>query len=330
MKNKYLRLCMLTPCLVMTFYMLPANFVQYKDKFLYNFIDLLIVDEAGQVSPEIGAASFLLAKKALVVGDIRQIEPIWSVPRELDIALAVNQNVVRADTFNLLEKSGHNASESSLMKIACNACYYEMYGEKGLLLTEHRRCYDEIIRYCNELVYKGLLNPLRGASDTDPSYPFAGQGTFEHIQVSSSKSDRRGSSRYNKAEIQKIKDWLSDNYEDIKNAYPNTPPEKLVGILTPFKAQNDKIQSELGCLYEKLSVGTVHTFQGGERKIILFSTVYGADEGCSFLDYKPNLMNVAISRAQDRFIIFGDINCLSKSGQKPSGLLRSMLIESSG
>ena len=64
---------MVTPCLVMTFYMLPKQFVAYngeKSVYLYHLIDLLIVDEAGQVSPEIAAGAFSLAKKALVVGDV--------------------------------------------------------------------------------------------------------------------------------------------------------------------------------------------------------------------------------------------------------------------
>ena len=47
-----------------------------KNFFLYNYIDLLIVDEAGQVSPEIAAGAFSLAKKSVVVGDVYQIEPV--------------------------------------------------------------------------------------------------------------------------------------------------------------------------------------------------------------------------------------------------------------
>ena len=38
-----------------------------------NYIDLLVVDEAGQTSPEIAAASFSLAKKAVIVGDDKQL-----------------------------------------------------------------------------------------------------------------------------------------------------------------------------------------------------------------------------------------------------------------
>jgi hypothetical protein len=325
MTKKYKRLCMLTPCLVMTFFMLPANFSRYEGKYLYNFIDLLIVDEAGQVSPEIGAASFLLAKKALVVGDVHQIEPVWGVSRELDMALAIDSDVVSYGDFPLLEKNGLNTSESSLMKVADNACTYSKFGKKGLLLTEHRRCYDELISYCNELVYDGKLEPQRGLSVKDAEYPFPGQPTLEHIQISTTKSDRRKTSRYNLVEAQQIRAWLTENFENIKAAYPNDSASTLVGVITPFKVQAEIIRRELRDLSIDVTVGTVHTFQGGERRIILFSTVYGSDDGCAFLDFKPNLMNVAMSRAKDRFIVFGDIGCLNTSRKTPSGLLRAFI-----
>lgn len=94
-KNLFYELSLVTPCLVVTFFMLPKLFNVYnsnikKSTYLYNFIDLLIVDEAGQTSPEIALASFALAKKALVVGDEYQIPPVWSVSNALDIALAIS------------------------------------------------------------------------------------------------------------------------------------------------------------------------------------------------------------------------------------------------
>jgi superfamily I DNA and/or RNA helicase len=241
------------------------------------------------------------------------------------MALAIDGGVVPYGDFSLLEKNGLNTSESSLMKVADNACAYSKFGKKGLLLTEHRRCYDELISYCNELVYGGKLEPKRGPSVKDAGYPFPGRPTLEHIQISTTKSERRKTSRYNLVEAQRIRVWLTEKFENIKAAYPNDPTGTLVGVITPFKAQADIIRRELSDLSTDVMVGTVHTFQGGERKIILFSTVYGSEDGCAFLDIKPNLMNVAISRAKDRFIVFGDMGCLNTSNKTPSGLLRAFI-----
>jgi hypothetical protein len=81
------RRTMLTPCAVATFASLPGKMTytrrdggKWATEYLFSFIDLLIVDEAGQVLPEVSGASFALAKSALVIGDTLQIEPISSVP----------------------------------------------------------------------------------------------------------------------------------------------------------------------------------------------------------------------------------------------------------
>lgn len=80
--------------------------------------------------------------------------------------------------------------------------------------------------------------------------------------------------------------------------------------------------------YSKISVGTVHTFQGAERKIIILSTVYGRQDGCFFIDFNKSLMNVAVSRAKDNFFIFGDINCLKDTQSCASGLLKKFIAQS--
>lgn len=126
LKRFYNRLSMITPCLVMTFFTLPKQFLAYGDQknfFLYNYIDLLIVDEAGQVTPEIAAGAFSLAKKSVVVGDVYQIEPVWSVNRPLDKSLALSGGVIHTtDEYELLERTGLNSSCSSVMKVAAKSC----------------------------------------------------------------------------------------------------------------------------------------------------------------------------------------------------------------
>lgn len=333
LKKFYSRLSMLTPCMVMTFFMLPKQFMAFDGQnnvFMYDYIDLLIVDEAGQVSPEIAASAFSLAKKSIVVGDIHQIEPVWSVCRGLDKALALSSHVISStDDFNILEKSGLNTSQSSVMYVASKCCKYSKFGEKGLFLCEHRRCYDEIIDYCNKLVYKGRLQPMRGKGREDSKRAIKEWPQMGFKQIDTTKSEKKGCSRINRLEAAEIVEWLKCNFDFITNAYPNEPAENLVGIITPFKAQVKCIKSELRkhmpTNYSKISVGTVHTFQGAERKIIIMSTVYGKQDGCFFIDSNKSLMNVAVSRAKDNFFVFGDINCLKDTETSASGLLKSFI-----
>ncbi|MEB0134642.1 hypothetical protein QN362_04790 [Actimicrobium sp. CCC2.4] len=76
--------------------MAPAFFIawQGEDISLWNTTDVLIVDEAGQVSPDVGAALFALAQRALVVGDIYQIEPVWNNGEGTDRANAVKFGLI--------------------------------------------------------------------------------------------------------------------------------------------------------------------------------------------------------------------------------------------
>ncbi len=329
----YNRLSMITPCLVMTFYMLPKQFLAYGDQksfFLYNYVDLLIVDEAGQVSPEIAAGGFSLAKKSVVVGDIYQIEPVWTVNRALDKALALSNGAIQTlSEFELLEQTGLNSSCSSVMKVAAKCCKYEKFNEKGLFLSEHRRCYNEIIDYCNKLIYKGNLQPMRGKGEQDEMLAIKQWSQMGFKQVDSEYSSSKGSSRINLLEAEQIVEWLKNNYKIILKAYPEDAKENLVGIITPFKAQVNCIYAELKKqmpgYYSKISVGTVHTFQGAERKIIILSTVYGKQDGCFFIDKNKSLMNVAVSRAKDNFFVFGDINCLKDTQSCASGLLKKCI-----
>jgi superfamily I DNA and/or RNA helicase len=313
--------------------MLPRQFLEFGEQkrfFLYNYIDLLIVDEAGQVSPEIAAGAFSLAKKSVIVVDVYQIEPVWSVSRAMDKALAVSNGAIQSlDEFDLLEQTGLNSSRSSVMKVAAKCCKYEKFDEKGLFLSEHRRCYNEIIDYCNMLVYKGNLQPMSGNGKEDEKIAIKHWPQMGFKQIDTEYSSRKGSSRENRLEAEQIAEWLKNNFKFITNTYPKEVKENLIGIITPFKAQVECIKSELKkqvpTNHSKISVGTVHTFQGTERKIIILSTVYGKNDGCFFIDANKSLMNVAVSRAKDNFFMFGDINCLKETQSSASGLLKRCL-----
>ena len=140
-EKKWRRYAMLTPCFVSTFYTLPKFFsypissdsvAGYALIPNLNFIDLLIVDEAGQVSPEIGAPSFALAKKALVLGDIHQIEPVWNIPNSVDIGNLEKTRVItdgsNPDQIQEIENRGLCVSKGSVMAAAQAASHFKLCG----------------------------------------------------------------------------------------------------------------------------------------------------------------------------------------------------------
>ena len=333
LNKRYHRIAMLAPCMVMTAYMLPKQFLAYggnekTNYYMYNYADLLIVDEAGQISPEIGIPAFALAKKAVVVGDEQQIPPVWRIPKALDIAMAIDHDVIsRKEQFTLIQENGLNCSESSIMKIASQSCPYEKYG-KGLFLSEHRRCYDEIIQYCNNLVYNGNLEALRGSAKESVLHNWI--PAIGHKQIEVPYSQKIAGSRQNYKEATEIVDWIGNHYDLIRNRYQETneldDEKMLLGIITPFKKQSvllkNLLKEKLPDIHSNVAVGTVHTFQGAERKIIIFSSVYGNKDGCFFIDMNKSLMNVAVSRAKDSFLVFGDRGCLGGNETSASGMLK--------
>lgn len=158
------RRMMLTPCAVSTFATLPRKMTcrdnssgSYRTEYLFNHIDLLIVDEAGQVLPEVAGPSFALAKKALVIGDIQQIEPISELTAAVDTGNLIEVGLLPPgggrEALQALDEVGLTSRSGSTMRLAQSACRFHAYPEleRGLYLFEHRRCFDEIIGFCNEL-----------------------------------------------------------------------------------------------------------------------------------------------------------------------------------
>ena len=343
-ENRWKRQAMLTPCFVSTFYMAPKFFSYFKffkkgedgknifdTPPLYEFIDLLIVDEAGQVSPEVGAATFALAQKAVVVGDVKQIEPVWNVNNKIDIGNLKKESLIKSYEDTIYEKEydpkGFLASTGSIMKMAQNACDIREndVNERGILLTEHRRCYDEIINYCNVLAYGGKLRPLKGNAPANNLFP-----PMYCIHVEG-KSIVTQTTRFNLDEADAIAEWILHHKANIESRYGTL--ENAVGIITPFVGQKNRIKAALkskGINVDQMKIGTVHALQGAERPIILFSMVYGpGDSGIMFFDRdnKPNMLNVAVSRAKDNFIVFANRGILNKRSTTPSGILANFLQE---
>lgn len=333
----YRRLAMLSPCFVMTFYMLPKNFKAYdgnekKNFYINDLIDLLIVDEAGQATLEVAAASFALANKAVVVGDEKQIPPVYGVVKAVDCTIAKEQGlIVDYSEFDSFEKKRLSCSSSSVMGRALLCCAYDEY-EHGLFLSEHRRCFDEIIGYCNDLLYSGKLKPMRGTAFNEKNplvikdSPEKGIQPMCYVQIDSEKSEKVGTSRINKKEASEIVNWIRWNFDNLCTCYSDTRDEEVLAVITPFKSQSDLLKKilhkELPEIADKIGVGTVHTFQGGEKKVIIFSTVYGINDGYYFIRTNANLMNVAVSRAKDAFIVFGDLRGFQTDNKSPDGLLR--------
>ena len=334
-RQKYWQIqSMLTPCFVTTFYTGSSffNYLTSSKEFesLHNFIDLLIIDEAGQALPALSGAMISIAKKALLVGDALQIEPVFKIPENIDMANAKKFNLCKDELGYEELKSlgilcsgnpytGH--SYGNLITVGQRKAKYHLQGQKlpGMLLLEHRRCSKDIISYCNELCYDNQLVPL--ALEKESIFPRLGYAHVKGIE------EKLGGSRCNKIEARVIASWVAKNKDKILENCQQDNLTDCLAIVTPFAAQKNEIQAELqrhDIYLDK--VGTIHSLQGAEKEIVIFSSVYTAEnQGGLFFDKSPNMLNVAVSRAKRSFLVFGDMEIFDPSLNHPSSLLANYL-----
>jgi superfamily I DNA and/or RNA helicase len=113
-------------------------------------------------------------------------------------------------------------------------------------------------------------------------------------------------------------------------------PAAELAIITPYRAQLERLFAALGerriplefnpelatgehgaagAARAGVALGTVHRFQGGERSIVLFSSVVTHPLSLGFLNSRPNLLNVAVSRARHHFVCLGHAALLAQGAR---------------
>ncbi len=333
-ENKLRRLAKVTPLFISTFHSLPkfCNYYSPEEgvQFYKNLFDLMIVDESGQVSPEIAIPSLSLTKKLLAVGDEYQIEPVWNISTSLDYLNAKKYSLIeKEEDFKQLTAMGFLSSNGNLMRLVKKSTPFSFIHkngekEKGAYLLEHRRCVDSIIQYSKENVYKGSLELMVG--DIESKLPPLG-----YIHIDGFSEQHNGYSRKNIKEALTIIQWLLNKQEQLQATYKKSISD-ILAIITPFSAQKkvlkDLLFKHLGKeLAANITIGTVHALQGAERPIILFSAVHDKKDKSLFYDYhgKFNMLNVALTRAKHSFIVFANMAIFNPEQNSPSGKLAKLL-----
>ena len=115
-----------------------------------------------------------------------------------------------------------------------------------------------------------------------------------------------------------------------------------MGVMSPFMIQANALRARLRAKWTDFKhddIGTVHNYVGGQKKAILFSPYQcHGEHSFWFINRKPNLLNTAVSRAEELFILVGNVGELEKAGGEMRrmiqhirswGEIRSILVESS-
>lgn len=256
-------------------------------------LDWIIIDESSQVLLPEGMAALSKARNAVIVGDDKQLSPVFSgwdeSKQEPPEARFDVRSLSLLDSVKMMPKSAR---------------------VPNTLLKEHYRCHPAIIEFCNRTYYDGQLIPMRdpGADTPEPlTVVYAAPGNHARHPL-------HGGGRFSQREIDIIAQLqemqvLREGIGEGDNIDPKSG-DFVLGVVTPYRAQamraTERIQSELGDgEHARWLAETVHKFQGRGAGTVVLSTVLNAndpDAAKSFYDNNA-LTNVAVSRAKDRLIV---------------------------
>ncbi len=234
--------------------------------------DYLIVDEASQVDLVTGALALSCAKKVVIVGDLKQLPNVVNdKQKQLADEIYTKYNLPKAYRY-----CDHSLLLSTI----------ELFPDAPkTMLREHYRCQPEIIEFCNQMFYNNELVVMTNRNTEK-----------QPMIVYRTAAGNMARGHYNQRQIDVIKN------EVIPQQHLNTS-DSSVGIITPYRVQADCLQKEFDGT--AIKADTVDKFQGQERSVIILSTV---DNEIGEFVSNPNRLNVAVSRAVDRFIVVTDGN----------------------
>ncbi len=271
--------------------------------------DLVIIDEASQCDIPSALPLLFRARRALIIGDPRQLRHISMLSPGEEETLAHEQEV-----SELLAAWSYN--QRSLYALAEGATLRS--GSQPFFLAEHYRSHPEIIEFSNRTFYQGQLILRTDLGSLCERLKGERLGIFWHdVHGEVARSSR---SAVNETELRAVIDlldeWASRGFLLRK--------EVDFGIVTPFRLQMERLEEAVRArpwwdqVKERLTVGTAHRFQGDERDVMIFSPVVADGMLTRLVRWVADteqLLNVAITRARAALHVVGDLGaCLAAGG----------------
>lgn len=260
-----------------------------------GLFDYVIIDEASQCDIASILPLLYRAKRAVIIGDPKQLSHISQLSKKQDLALLQKYHIQPAWSY----------STNSLYALATGI----VSAEDIVQLKDHFRSCADIIEFSNDVFYDGNLRTA--TKYTGLKTPAGEKPGIRWINVTGKIVRPNNGSAYNDQEVATVVEELN---RLVKAGYDGS-----IGVTTPFRLQADKIRSALENtepkLYHKLLqehefiADTVHKFQGDERDLMVFSVVVTKNTPTStlgFLNSTGNLFNVAITRARAVLVVVGD------------------------
>ena len=241
-------------------------------------VDVLFIDEAGQMALADVISVAHAAKSLVLIGDPQQLE------RPL--------------------KGSHpeGAARSALEHLLGE--HKTILPDVGLLLPETHRLHPNVCRFTSEQFYEGRLRSQPALqSRVLQGHPWVKGAGLWYVPV-----EHQGKRNSSQEEVEAIAEIVEGLLRPEVRFFRGTESRALkaedILIVAPYNAQ---VSDLLGTLPE-LRVGTVDKFQGQEAPVVIYSLTTSSPEdaprGMEFL-YSLNRLNVATSRAMSAVIVVG-------------------------
>ncbi len=250
-----------------------------------ELFDTVIIDEATQCNMAVCIPALYRAKRAVIVGDPKQLKHVSFVSYKQQQTLFAEHGL----TYGNISDDYRN---NSVIEYALSA-FDDV--QQIVSLDEHYRSHPQIINFSNAQFYNESLKIMT-------SKPGDLQRAVKVVQQPHGKRK----SSINRVEAEAV---IADLRELI-DAQKNLPDQQAhsVGVLSFFRDQARYLEK---CLFDQFTLnelrkhnircGTPFAFQGEERDIMLISCCVDENTAAAAYNYlnRDDVFNVAITRARD-------------------------------
>ena len=260
---------------------------------------MVIVDEAGRATLSELLVPCIKARRLILVGDHKQLAPV--IDDEV-IEKIEDKNEAKTSFFQRLFERIQNVDRENLLHT----------------LTYNYRAERRICDLYSNAFYEGALKTLDKVNELKKHrLSFKSSVVWYDTGMLPNKQDKQeGTGKINYCNAKCIADVLNR----IKREMDTQKLKYDIGIITPYKAQKNlldsRIQARKNFQAYMIDIGTVDSFQGSDRDIIVYDCVRAAQRnGKAKIDFiaDEKRLNVSLSRAKKLLIIVGDMNFLYKA-----------------
>lgn len=274
----------------------------------------VLVDEAGQASPQAAVGALWRARRAVLVGDPLQLEPIIQLPGPVQEQLRLYHGV---DLEWLPERTSAQRLADRANRWGTEVDWRDKDGEVeqvwvGAPLRVHRRCDQPMFQVSNEIAYGGMM--VFGTGEPKSFLPDGrGYARSSWINVEPDEVEGKWIPREGYALVRAL--------EKLRRHAVNLDQ---IRVLSPFREVVESCRRFVGTELEpdgltgggeafrafiKDHIGTVHTMQGKEADVVFL--VLGTHperhkSARAWAARPPNLLNVAVTRAKRRLFVIGN------------------------